>query len=80
MISYAEYGADFAAEFGLSYDGSEPYLCSISLVFDDASKMVRKLALEKDHPLFAKLTTISKKMMDAYILDEDEIDEIFKNS
>jgi hypothetical protein len=77
MVSYAEYGANFAAEYGLSYDGSEPYLCSVSLVFEDAVKMARKLSLEKSHPLFDRLITVSRKMIDAYVLEKDEIDEIF---
>jgi hypothetical protein len=79
MISYAEYGANFAAEFGISYGDDEPYLCSLTVVFGNASEMVRKLGLEKNHPLFAKLIAVSKKMVDAYIMEEEELSEIFNS-
>jgi hypothetical protein len=80
MISYAEYGADFAAKYGVSYGDNEPYLCSLTVVFEDAAEMVRKLGLEKNHPLFAKLICVSQKMVNAHIMEEEELSEIFSNS
>jgi hypothetical protein len=79
MISYAEYGADFTAQYGISYGDNEPYLCSLTVVFKDAVRMVRKLGLEKNHPLFMKLISVSKKMVDAHIVEEEELGEIFNN-
>jgi hypothetical protein len=80
MISYVECGANFAKEYGISYDGNEPYLCSLSTVFEDASRMIHKLGLGKNHPLFERLIGVSQKMVDAYILEEEDLDKIFNNS
>jgi hypothetical protein len=52
----------------------------LTVVFGDAVKMVRKLGLEKNHPLFAKLIGVSKKMVNAHIMEEEELVEIFNDS
>ncbi|MDR3180005.1 MAG: hypothetical protein LBT70_03850 [Holosporaceae bacterium] len=80
MISYMECGASFAKEYGVSYDSNESYLYSLSIVFEDANRMIRKLGLEKNHPLFEKLIAVSQKMVDACILEEKDLDKIFNNS
>jgi hypothetical protein len=80
MISYAEYGADFSAEYGLSAEEDEPYQCAIGSVFEEAGEMIQALRLEKEHPLFEKWVIVFKKMIKAYILDESDLEEFFRKS